>query len=325
MWAVLGPGLSAGGLEVRRCPAGDADSEPATAGWPTRVYAPARRGFLERGTAPTHWRVTVLPAGCAVPRLLPDDDTVPYLVFANNGSLLERRAGHALPPAMYCAAPGRVMLCDERDPATAGSAAPPKCCPAGAALAGAEGARCESHGGTVDESDARPALGGGWPVCSGGRYARAGLWSDAERLENGALRAGDTELAAGGWCAERAGPGGALLVLTCESFLPRTVRAGHHAVYGWAALVGAAFLLATLSGTCGAGPGAGLHARCQQLYVGSLLVADVLLAVAQLAPHIPTAPCWWLAVCMHFFFLSAFFWLNTMCFNIWWTFRYIYI
>lgn len=27
------------------------------------------------------------------------------------------------------------------------------------------------------------------------------------------------------------------------------------------------------------------------------------------------------AVCMHFLFLSAFFWLNTMCFNIWWTFR----
>lgn len=24
---------------------------------------------------------------------------------------------------------------------------------------------------------------------------------------------------------------------------------------------------------------------------------------------------------MHFFFLAAFFWLNTMCFNIWWTFR----
>ncbi|KAJ8917861.1 hypothetical protein NQ315_010774 [Exocentrus adspersus] len=27
------------------------------------------------------------------------------------------------------------------------------------------------------------------------------------------------------------------------------------------------------------------------------------------------------AVCMHFLFLAAFFWLNTMCFNIWWTFR----
>ncbi|KAE8752412.1 hypothetical protein FOCC_FOCC000884, partial [Frankliniella occidentalis] len=27
------------------------------------------------------------------------------------------------------------------------------------------------------------------------------------------------------------------------------------------------------------------------------------------------------AVLMHFLFLAAFFWLNTMCFNIWWTFR----
>ncbi|XP_055589009.1 probable G-protein coupled receptor Mth-like 1 [Uranotaenia lowii] len=26
-------------------------------------------------------------------------------------------------------------------------------------------------------------------------------------------------------------------------------------------------------------------------------------------------------IMMHFFFLAAFFWLNTMCFNIWWTFR----
>ena len=27
------------------------------------------------------------------------------------------------------------------------------------------------------------------------------------------------------------------------------------------------------------------------------------------------------AIAMHFIFLAAFFWLNTMCFNIWWTFR----
>lgn len=27
----------------------------------------------------------------------------------------------------------------------------------------------------------------------------------------------------------------------------------------------------------------------------------------------------------HFFFLAAFFWLNTMCFNIWWTFRWVVI
>lgn len=29
------------------------------------------------------------------------------------------------------------------------------------------------------------------------------------------------------------------------------------------------------------------------------------------------------AVSTQFFFLAAFFWLNTMCFNIWWTFRWV--
>lgn len=27
---------------------------------------------------------------------------------------------------------------------------------------------------------------------------------------------------------------------------------------------------------------------------------------------------------MHYFFLAAFFWLNAMCFNIWWTFRWVF-
>lgn len=35
--------------------------------------------------------------------------------------------------------------------------------------------------------------------------------------------------------------------------------------------------------------------------------------------------CYVSAIMAHFFFLAAFFWLNTMCFNIWWTFRYVVI
>lgn len=31
------------------------------------------------------------------------------------------------------------------------------------------------------------------------------------------------------------------------------------------------------------------------------------------------------AVATQFFFLAAFFWLNTMCFNIWWTFRWVLV
>lgn len=65
-----------------------------------------------------------------------------------------------------------------------------------------------------------------------------------------------------------------------------------------------------------------LHWRCQTYYVACLLVGDLLLAITQISGNaIPGAGCVIIASLMHLFFLAAFFWLNTMCFNIWWTFR----
>ncbi|XP_037052450.1 probable G-protein coupled receptor Mth-like 1 isoform X2 [Bradysia coprophila] len=65
-----------------------------------------------------------------------------------------------------------------------------------------------------------------------------------------------------------------------------------------------------------------LHWRCQTYYVACLLVGDLLLAITQIFGNtIVGTACVSMAVGIHFFFLAAFFWLNTMCFNIWWTFR----
>lgn len=65
-----------------------------------------------------------------------------------------------------------------------------------------------------------------------------------------------------------------------------------------------------------------LHWRCQTNYVICLLIGDLLLAITQLAGHnLQGASCIIIAHFMHFFFLATFFWLNAMCFNIWWTFR----
>ena len=65
-----------------------------------------------------------------------------------------------------------------------------------------------------------------------------------------------------------------------------------------------------------------LHWRCQTNYVICLLIGDLLLAITQLAGSSITGPsCVIIAHLMHFFFLATFFWLNVMCFNIWWTFR----
>ncbi len=65
-----------------------------------------------------------------------------------------------------------------------------------------------------------------------------------------------------------------------------------------------------------------LHWRCQTNYVICLLVGDLLLAITQISGTSLHGPaCIVIAHLMHFCFLSAFFWLNSMCFNIWWTFR----
>lgn len=65
-----------------------------------------------------------------------------------------------------------------------------------------------------------------------------------------------------------------------------------------------------------------LHFRTQTNYVICLLIGDLLLAITQLSGNsISGIMCILIAHCMHFFFLATFFWLNTMCFNIYWTFR----
>ncbi|XP_050545730.1 probable G-protein coupled receptor Mth-like 1 [Daktulosphaira vitifoliae] len=66
-----------------------------------------------------------------------------------------------------------------------------------------------------------------------------------------------------------------------------------------------------------------LHWKCQVNHVGCLMVGDLFLAIVQLSGEsLYRGPfCVFTAIVMHFVFLAAFFWLNTMCFNIWWTFR----
>lgn len=95
------------------------------------------------------------------------------------------------------------------------------------------------------------------------------------------------------------------------------------AIYSIGLLISVLFLFATLAvGFLLVSNHHVLHWRCQTNYVICLLIGDLLLAITQLAgPAITGASCIVIAHLMHFFFLATFFWLNTMSFNIWWTFR----
>lgn len=121
-------------------------------------------------------------------------------------------------------------------------------------------------------------------------------------------------------------------IFTCsehfEKAPPASVVENHpddvrFAIYSIGLLISVLFLIATLAvGFLLLSNHHMLHWRCQTNYVICLLIGDLLLAITQIAgTSLHGAACIAFAHLMHFFFLSAFFWLNAMCFNIWWTFR----
>ncbi|OAD59565.1 G-protein coupled receptor Mth2 [Eufriesea mexicana] len=65
-----------------------------------------------------------------------------------------------------------------------------------------------------------------------------------------------------------------------------------------------------------------MHGRTLRGYIASLLIAYVILAIVQISPQnqISDPFCIAFAFIIHFSFLASFFWLNVMCFDIWWTF-----
>ncbi|XP_025602384.2 G-protein coupled receptor Mth2-like isoform X8 [Athalia rosae] len=66
-----------------------------------------------------------------------------------------------------------------------------------------------------------------------------------------------------------------------------------------------------------------IHGLTLRAYVGVLFLAYIALVTAQLGDQAVLATdalCTGLAFTIHFSFLASFFWLNVMCFDIWWTF-----
>lgn len=66
-----------------------------------------------------------------------------------------------------------------------------------------------------------------------------------------------------------------------------------------------------------------LHGKNLMSYVICLAVAYISMAVVHLKTNqlATTLHCKWLGYIAYIAFVSSFFWLNVMCFDIWWTFR----
>lgn len=177
----------------------------------------------------------------------------------------------------------------------------------------------------------------GLPYCSSpGGYAIAGDWTEAKlNRSDRHLQLPHTNLSADHYCLEHTQREGEVKIIACQYLFspelydphlgPGEIHANlQNAFLTASILVSIVFLAATLvAGFMLPTVHHALHWRCQICYIFCLLVGKVLLAIEEFSTSLEpgTAWCLILAISMQFFFLAAFFWLNTMCFNIWWTFR----
>ncbi|XP_012233862.1 probable G-protein coupled receptor Mth-like 1 [Linepithema humile] len=169
----------------------------------------------------------------------------------------------------------------------------------------------------------------GFPTCpKSDNFTILGDTKDAVLQPDGGLEINGIALPTSQFCVERIKELNQIAkVFACPEHAPQrpAVQATdiRFTLYPLGFIISAIFLAATLAAGCLL-PASHhvLHWRCQTHHVACLMMGDILMAIIQLAgDSLHGVSCKALAIMAHFFFLAAFFWLNTMCFNIWWTFR----
>ncbi|KAK9736994.1 von Willebrand factor type D domain [Popillia japonica] len=168
-----------------------------------------------------------------------------------------------------------------------------------------------------------------FPNCSS--LVLAGKLADSKILEDGSLElsVSKTVLPQDGYCLEfiKENSDDSASIFACKQYIADAVATKiepdiRFTLYPIALMFSVIFLAATLiAGFLLPASHHVLHWRCQTNHVLCLLLGDIFLCIVQFSGHkIQGLTCTMMAVAMHFLFLAAFFWLNTMCFNIWWTF-----
>ncbi|XP_012064501.1 PREDICTED: probable G-protein coupled receptor Mth-like 1 [Atta cephalotes] len=273
---------------------------------------------------------------------VPNRHTNPFVMFINGKVVLEysqASQGPYIPPSHYCSDTNALLVCMPKKSAGNHAAATMRprvrrCC--------GENASFHEGGNTCvnleETADAPPLLPNassaieivfGFPNCpKSDNFTIVGNAMDAEMHPDGSLEINGVVLPSGQFCVERIKELNQIAkVFACPEHAPQrpAVKATdiRFTLYPVGFIISALFLAATLAAGCLL-PASHhvLHWRCQTHHVACLMMGDILMAIIQLAgDSLHGASCKAFAIMAHFFFLAAFFWLNTMCFNIWWTFR----
>ncbi|XP_061387133.1 probable G-protein coupled receptor Mth-like 1, partial [Musca vetustissima] len=278
---------------------------------------------------------------CTVDDLVLYTGTNNFIIFSNGSLFLPDRVV-SIPPQRYCVDQQAALVCFPKPKHPEPTLKLKKCCLHGVYDKQLE--KCQIDGTRNNQLNLSLAQNVsyqtiyGFPECKEGSttYAIAGSWSPDQLLSDVTghfhLPHYSVNLSSEDYCLENLlSPNNGseeLKVFACLHHFVKennTKYDGHHfAAISSSLVISVIFLAATLVASY-LMPSVHhvLHWRCQIYYVFCLFIAEFLYTFTLYFPFsiMDVAPCKLVASAMHFFFLAAFFWLNTMCFNIWWTFR----
>ncbi|XP_043522575.1 probable G-protein coupled receptor Mth-like 1 [Frieseomelitta varia] len=308
--------------------------------WKPIIYSPSKADMLEK--PPAEWdivegRKPVCEQNFAL-TYVPYRITNPFVLMDDGRVIIDVHVNERFEPDTYCADSNALLVCmKNRMPGNAAVIMRPrvkKCCGENATFYEEE-QTCvlseESANPTplLPNASATAEIVPGFPTCL--RFDNLTFLGDAKDAvlqQDGGLVIDGVTLPTGQFCVERVKElNHVAKVFACSEHAPQRpiMQAAdiRFTLYPVGFIISAVFLAATLAaGWLLPASHHVLHWRCQTHHVTCLMLGDLLMAIIQLAgDSLHGGSCKALAIMAHFFFLAAFFWLNTMCFNIWWTFR----
>ncbi|CAL7947741.1 unnamed protein product [Xylocopa violacea] len=309
--------------------------------WKPFIYSPSLGSTLD--SPPAEWNIVQGKKPECGDNLeltfVPYRKTNPFVLLDNGNAILDIHTYDNIEPGEYCADSNALLVCVQKKMEGSQAAATMRphvkqCCGNYAAFSE------EIHACVQLKEAATPTpllpnasftidVVPGFPACPrSDNFTILGDTKDALLLPDGGLKIDGVALPAGQFCVERIKElNHVAKVFACaEHAAQRPVMQAadiRFTLYPVGFIISAVFLAATLAaGWLLPASHHVLHWRCQTYHVTCLMLGDLLMAIIQLASDsLHGGSCKALAIMAHFFFLAAFFWLNTMCFNIWWTFR----
>ncbi|XP_072398849.1 probable G-protein coupled receptor Mth-like 1 [Diabrotica undecimpunctata] len=303
----------------------------SSSSWNLEIYNARKAKFEMHTELPFNWKVKdgIMPH-CAKPQqlLFQGKNNFPFL----NGSVFSVEFNRLFHPNEFCFDYKSALVCLN---IPENLVIVKKCCGDNAIFSQINGTciHFKDNSYKIDVGQNK-TLGAGFPTCAENKMHVVGELHKSKIFNNGSLFVDNKfHLGAGNFCLEHVleQTGRSASIITCQEYVPQVRKKLtpsqnetdiRFTLYPIGLAISAIFLAATLAaGSLLPASHHVLHWRCQTNHVACLLVGDVLLCITHLAGPIEFKPCFSIAVAMLFLFLSAFFWLNTMCFNIWWTFR----